>query len=64
VTLVKAVVESIYVYWLSLEKIPKTVINNIRRRMFSFLWSCKKEKEGIHLTNWKKIAKLKKVEKC
>jgi hypothetical protein len=59
--LVKAVLESIYVYWLSLEKIPKSVLNSIRRRMFSFLWSGKKEKEGIHLSNWKKIAKPKKV---
>jgi hypothetical protein len=39
VILVKAVLESISVYWLSLEKIPKSVLNNIRRRMFNFLWS-------------------------
>jgi hypothetical protein len=34
--LVKSVLESISVYWLSLAKIPKSILNMIRRRMFSF----------------------------
>jgi hypothetical protein len=61
VTLVKSVLESIPVYWLSLAKIPKSILNRIRRKMFSFLWSGKKEKEGVHLINWKRIAKPKKT---
>jgi hypothetical protein len=60
VILVKVVLESIYVYWLSLAKIPISVLNSIRRRMFSFLWTGKKEKEGMHLINWKNLAKPKK----
>jgi hypothetical protein len=60
VTLVKVVLESIPVYWLSVEKIPKGILNNIRKRMFSFLWTGKKLKEGLHLISWKKIAKPKK----
>jgi hypothetical protein len=60
VTLVKAVLESISVYWLSLAKIPKGVPNSIRRRMFSFMWTCKKDKEGFHLISWKRISKPKK----
>jgi hypothetical protein len=59
-TLVKVVLESIPVYWLSVEKIPKSTLNNIRKRMFSFLWSGKKLKEGLHLINWQKIAMPKK----
>jgi hypothetical protein len=47
-------------YWLSVVNIPKGILNNIRRRMFSFLWTGKKLKEGMHLINWKKIAKPKK----
>jgi hypothetical protein len=58
--LVKSVLESISVYWMSLAKIPKCVLNNIRRIIFSFLWSGKKEKECMHLTRWKKIGKPKK----
>jgi hypothetical protein len=61
VTLVKVVLESIHVYWLSLAKIPKSILNIIRRRMFSFMWSGKKVKEGIHLISWEKIAKPKKL---
>ena len=41
-------------------KIPKSVLNSIRRRMFRFPWTGKKEKEGMHLINWKKLAKPKK----
>jgi hypothetical protein len=40
-TLIKVVLESIPVYWLSVEKIPKGTLNNIRRRVFSFLWTGK-----------------------
>jgi hypothetical protein len=59
--LVKTILERISVYWLSLAKITKCVLNSIRRRIYSFLWSGKKEKEVIHLSNWKKIAKPKKA---
>jgi hypothetical protein len=60
VIFVKELLESISLYWLSLEKNPKSVLNSIRRRMFSFLWIGKKEKEGLHITNLKNIAKPKK----
>jgi len=60
-TLVKVVLESILVYWLSFAKIPKIILNIIRRKIFSFLWIEKKIKEGIHLISWNKIAKPKKM---
>jgi hypothetical protein len=59
--LVKSVLENIYVYWLSLEKIPKSILNMIRRQMFSFLWLGNKEIERFHLVNWNRIAKPKKI---
>jgi hypothetical protein len=58
--LIKSVLESILVYWLSMAKIPKSILDIIRRRMFSFLWTSKKEKASIHLVNWNRIAKPKK----
>jgi hypothetical protein len=61
VTLVKVVLESILVYWLSLAKIPKSILNTIKKRMFSFLWTGKKIKEGIHLVSWNQLAKPKKM---
>jgi hypothetical protein len=47
--LVKSVLENIHVFWLSLAKIPKAILEKIHRRMFSFLWTGNKDKEGIHL---------------
>jgi len=61
VTLVKVVHESIHFYWLSLAKIPKSILNIIRRRMFIFMWNRKKEKEGIQLISWDKIANPKRL---
>jgi len=58
---VKGVLESIPVYWLSLAKILKSILNNIRKRMFIFMWIGKNIKEGVHLINWRKLAKPKKV---
>jgi hypothetical protein len=48
-TLIKVVLERIPVYWIYVEKIPKGTLNNIRRRVFSFLWTGNKLKEGIPL---------------
>jgi len=61
VILVKSVLESILVYWLSLAKIPKGTLNNTRRRMFIFPWLGNKLKKRVHLISWKKLAKPKKV---
>jgi hypothetical protein len=61
VILVKVVLEIIYVYWISLAKIPISGINNIRRRMFSFLRTSKKYKEAMHLIRWKRMEKPKKT---
>jgi hypothetical protein len=41
-------------------KILKSILDIIRRRMFIFLWTSKKEKESIHIVNWNRIAKTKK----
>ena len=51
VTLVKYVLESIHVYWISLAKFLKILLNRIRRKMFNFLWTRKKLKVGMHLVN-------------
>ena len=57
--LINSVLESISVYWLSMENIPKRILNRIRRRMFSFMWSGKKEIDNFHLVSKDRIAKHK-----
>ena len=54
--LVKAVLEAILVYWMSLSWIPKGILERIRRICFKFLWSGKKEDQTTPWVNWKRIA--------
>jgi hypothetical protein len=57
--LIKAVLESQPVYWLSLTNLPSRIHQRIHHLIFSFLWSgCKKQKK-IHLCDWKLIARPK-----
>ena len=37
--LIKTVLEVQHVYWMSMEVIPRSVLNKIRKLMFHFLWS-------------------------
>jgi hypothetical protein len=58
--LIKAVLESIPVYWMALAKIPATILRSIRQLIFSFLWTGSKT-TGYHLCNWETISKPKKM---
>jgi hypothetical protein len=57
--LVKAVLESLPVYWLALAHIPLSVLNKIRQLVFSFLWSGNKKSRSYHLCNWETVSKPK-----
>jgi hypothetical protein len=57
--LIKAVLEIQLVYWLALAHIPATVLNRIRKLVFSFLWSGNKKTSTFHLCNWETISKPK-----
>jgi hypothetical protein len=50
--LVKAVLEGLAVFWMSLEVIPKSILNKLRRLSFAFLWSGQKDKFKFHLCRW------------
>jgi hypothetical protein len=53
------VLESQPVYWMSLAVIPVSVLNQIRKMMFSFLWKGCSEKHHFHLCRWETLAKPK-----
>lgn len=57
--LTKAVLESIPVYWLSLFKIPVSILEGIRKRMSPFLWSGGILDDKIHLVRWNLLARPK-----
>jgi hypothetical protein len=46
---------------MSIAHIPKETLNKIRKKYFSFLWVGKREKKGIPLVKWSKVANLKEV---
>ena len=53
--LVKAMLEAIPVYWMTLAWIPKGILESIRRICFRFLWSGKKDEQVTPWVNWKRI---------
>ena len=59
--LVKSGMENILVYWMSLEKIPKSILNMIRNIIFTFLWSVNQEKRNFHLVSWERLETPKKL---
>jgi hypothetical protein len=58
-TLANSVLQSIPVYWLSLVKLPTSVIHRIQLMLTKFIWKGGKKCTGFHLTKWKNIAKPK-----
>jgi hypothetical protein len=57
--LIKAVLESLPVYWMALAHIPATVLRSLRQLIFSFLWSGSKKSSGYHLCKWEDLSKPK-----
>jgi hypothetical protein len=57
--LVKAVLESLAVFWMSLAVVPKSILNKIHSLTYAFLWSGHKEKFHIHLCRWDILARPK-----
>lgn len=56
-TLIKAVVSSLPVYYLSLFRIPEGVAKEIERLQASFLWGGSDLKRKIHMVKWEEITK-------
>jgi hypothetical protein len=50
--LVKSVLEGQTVYWMSLEALPCSVLNKIRKLIFDFLWNGHQNRQRIHLCSW------------
>jgi ribonuclease HI len=55
--LVKSVLESLLLYWMSLEKIPNKIHILLRRLIFNFLWNSHPGHYRFHLCNWTELTK-------
>jgi hypothetical protein len=58
--LIKSVLESQAVYWMSMEALPRTVLTKIRKMMFNFLWNGHSESQRYHLCSWETLSRPKK----
>lgn len=50
--LLNSVLSNLLVYWLTLAKVPVSILNSLGSLSFNFLWSGRDGKKGIHLTAW------------
>jgi len=57
--ILKLVLESHSVYWLSMAIILASFLNQIRKVMFSFLWNGCSDKFHFHMCKWESLAKPK-----
>ena len=59
--LLKAILQSIPVYWDTIAYIPKGILQKLRKKLFSFPWSAKRHAEGIPLAKWQFISSPKEL---
>ena len=57
--LLKSILESIPIYWLSLSKVPKSILDKFCSLCYGFLWSRNKEENTIPMVKWNQLARLK-----
>jgi hypothetical protein len=58
--LLKSVLEGQNVYWMSLETLPRLILNKLRILMFHFLWTGHQEAHQYHLCKWEILSRPKK----
>ena len=56
ITHIKAVLTGLPIYWFSLAKIPKAILNHLRQCIFSFLWGSCDGRSKMHLVDWKTLS--------
>jgi hypothetical protein len=58
--LLKSVLESQPIYWMAVELIPRSIINQIRKLMsFNFLWKGHSFSSHVHLCSWEVLSRPK-----
>jgi hypothetical protein len=57
--LIKAVLESLPVYWMALAQFPASILKSLRQHIFTFLWTGCKKTKSFHLCKWEDLSKPK-----
>ena len=50
--LIKSVLSSLPVYWMALVPIPQSILDKLRRMIYSFLWGSSSKNKKFHLVDW------------
>ena len=58
-SLLKAVLIGISIFWFSLDQIPQTILNMLRKLLFNFLWFGNVDGGEIHLESWERLSRPK-----
>jgi len=58
--LIKSVLEGQSMYWMSMETIPQSILSNIIKLMFHFIWNGQKDTQNSHLCRWEVLSRPKK----
>ena len=56
--LIRSVLSSIPIFWLSLVPIPASILDKLRKLIFSFLWGSSSKNKKFHLADWQLLARL------
>ena len=59
--LAKSILEGLLVYWMSLFKLPCAILDGMRKRISSFIWSGIGGDDKYHLASWEAICKPKQL---
>ena len=62
--LLSSILQNIPVYWISLSKVPKCILDLIRKFCFSFFWSGPRASSDIPLVKWVNLITPKKMGGC
>ena len=54
--LIKFVLTRLEVYWFALARCPKSILNLLRRAIFSFLWGSSIEHQNSDLVKWETVS--------
>ena len=54
--LIKAVLTGLAVYWFTLARCPKSILNVLRKTIFSFLWGSSAGYQKPHLVSWETLS--------
>ena len=55
--LIRSVLSSMPVYWMALVPIPSSILDKLRKMIFSFLWGSSSKTKKFHLADWHLLAR-------